>query len=96
MSVRATTLDLVSEILAAMTKPSLFSLPLLGALAFGCAGVSPAPPDAEMFEIHEIATGTARHQTVLTGSFGTGAALAVVNMDENGRQRVQFHGFDWS
>ena len=99
MPVRATTLDLVSEILAAMTKPSLFSPPLLGALVFGCAAVSPAPPGAEMFEIHEIATGTARHQTVLTGSFGTGAALAVVNMDENGRQRVQFHGFDgddWS
>ena len=82
-----------------MKSPSTFLLTLLGALAFNAAGSSPAPPDAEMFAIHEIESGVARHQTVVAGSFGATAALATVDMDESGRQRVQFYGFngdDWS
>lgn len=77
-----------------MKSPSTFLLTLLGALAFDAAGTSPAPPDADMFAIHEIESGVARHQTVLTGSFGAGAALALVDMDENGQQRVQLYGLD--
>lgn len=90
---------LVVQALAPMKRPSIFLSILLGALAFDAAGISPAQPGAEMFAIHEIKTGVARHQTVLTGSFGATAALATVDMDESGRQRVQFYGFngdDWS
>lgn len=82
-----------------MKKLAISSLPLIGALASGCASMSPASPDPELFSIHEIATGGAHHQTLLTGSFGLGAALAMVNMDETGQQRLQLYGFDgddWS
>ena len=47
-----------------------------------------------MFAVHEIATGVADHQTLLTGSFGADMALAAVNIDEVGEKRVQFYGFD--
>ena len=82
-----------------MTRPSIFTLPFLGALAIGCV-VTPVTSSAnEMFTVHEFATGTARHQTVLAGSFGSGTALAVVDTEETGQQNVQFFAFgggDWS
>ncbi|MDE0053000.1 MAG: VCBS repeat-containing protein [Gammaproteobacteria bacterium] len=82
-----------------MTRPSIFTLPFLGALAIGCV-VTPAMSSANgMFTAHEFATGTAPHQTFLTGSFGGGTALAVVGMEETGQQHVQFYGLDgddWS
>ncbi|MDE0451744.1 MAG: VCBS repeat-containing protein [Gammaproteobacteria bacterium] len=81
-----------------MTRPSI-TLPFLGAVAIGCV-VTPTMSSAkEMFRVHEFATGTARHQTVLAGSFSSGTALAVVDMEETGQQNVQFFGFDggdWS
>ncbi len=82
-----------------MKKPSIFVLPFLGAMALGRVGISATPSTEGMFTIHEIETGTALHQTVLAGSFSAGAALAVVDMDETGQQRVQLYGFDgdeWS
>ena len=82
-----------------MTRPLIFTVPFLGALAIGCI-VTPAVYCADViFTVHEFATGTARHQTALTGSFGGGATLTVVDMEETGQQRVQFYRFDgddWS
>ena len=78
-----------------MKKPSILALTLLWTL---CAGAA-AEAGGSMFAVHEIATGTAHHQTLLTGSFGAGTSFAVVNVDDNGAQRVQFYGFDgtgWS
>ncbi|MCY3821230.1 MAG: VCBS repeat-containing protein [Gammaproteobacteria bacterium] len=82
-----------------MKRPSILTVPFLGALAIGCV-VTPAVYCAnEMFTVHEFATGTARHQTALAGSFGGGTALVVVDMEETGQQHVQIYGFDgddWS
>ena len=77
-----------------MKRSSICALPLLGALALGCFAKSAAASADGLFTVHEIETGTARHQTLLTGSFGAGAALALVDVDENGRQRVQLYGLD--
>ena len=82
-----------------MKKRPILVPPFLGALALGCIGTSATATADGMFTVHEIETGTAFHQTVLTGSFSAGAALAVVDMDATGQQRVQFYGFDgdeWS
>ncbi len=82
-----------------MTKPPIRTLAIHGALAIGCI-VTPTMSSANgMFTVHEFETGSARHQTVLTGSFGSGTALAVVDMEETGQQQVQFYEFDggdWS
>ncbi len=82
-----------------MTRPSFFTLSFLGALAIGCVATPSMSSANEMFAIHEFATGAARHQTVLAGSFGGSTSLAIAGMEETGLQHVQFYGFDgddWS
>ena len=76
-------------------KHSMVSITLLAALV--CAGQT--NDAAPKFAIHEIKTGVAVHQTLLTGHFGPGMALAVVNTDASGATSVKFYGFDgghWS
>ena len=66
----------------------------------GC--LTPAIADAPRelaevtFEQHEIALGSAHHQTVLTGFFlgGAMADLAVVSVDESGDRRLRIHTFE--
>ena len=95
MAFKSTTLDSRSsrKSQAAVKQPSI--LPLL-ILLLGLLWVGPAAADAGMFTIHEITTGRADRQTLLTGAFGAGTPLATVNVNENGRHRVQFYGFDGS
>ncbi len=61
---------------------------------------STAKPDADRggvdFEQYEIATGSAKHQTVLTGSFlGDAAAqIAVVSVERDDERRLRIYRFD--
>ncbi len=82
-----------------MKRPFVSGLLCVGTLALAHTTGSAAPPDSGLFTIHEIETGTADHQTVLTGNLGTGAHLAMVDTNVNGEQRVRLYGFDgdaWS
>ena len=82
-----------------MKRPCTFGLLCVGTLALSHASVSAAPPDSELFLIHEIETGIADHQTVLAGNLGAVARLAMVDTHSTGEQRVQLYGFDgdtWS
>lgn len=75
-------------------------LPLVCALALGCAGVVAEPSDA-LFDIHEIDTGSAKHQTLLTGSFTAPGSveLAVIDVSVGGKRELTLHRLDgdvWS
>ena len=50
------------------------------------------PPAAFSFKQHEIVTGSAKHQTVLTGFLmgGTIAELAMVDIDENNTRQTAY------
>ena len=73
-------------------RRSLFTILIFGVLLSGCSGLSSQAvdpmrsiPSELTFEPYEIVTGTAKHQTVLTG-FLLGspiAELVVVSVDEN-------------
>ena len=54
----------------------------------------PAPPEFT-FDQYEVATGAAKHQTVLIGFFlgGTIAELATVDVDENGNRQLRIYAF---
>lgn len=82
---------------------SLFAILVLSVLLSGCSallGKKVAPmafaDDALTFEEHEIVTGSAKHQTVLTGFFlgGDLAELAVVNSDGKGNRYLRIYAFD--
>ena len=82
---------------------SLFAILILSVLLSGCSGllgkkVAPiaSVDDALTFEEHEIVTGPAKHQTVLTGFFlgGDLAELAVVNSDGKGNRYLRIYAFD--
>ena len=82
---------------------SLFAILVLSVLLSGCSGllgkkVAPmaSADDALTFEEHEIITGPAKHQTVLTGFFlGSDLAeLAVVNSDGKGNRYLRIYAFD--
>ena len=76
---------------------------IFGVFLAGCSGLFgqeadpmlPAPTEFA-FEQYEIATGAAKHQTVLTGFlFGdTTAELVVANIDEEDDRRLQIYAFD--
>ena len=77
---------------------------LAAIMAVGCLTPVVAEVPHEMvkvaFEQHEIALGTAKRQTILTGFFlgGGMADVAVVSVDENGDRRLriyEFRGGSW-
>ena len=75
-------------------------LPLICTLASGCAGVVVEPPD-DLFDLHEIDTGSAEHQTLLVGSFTAPGSveLAVIDVLDGGRRELTLHrldGDDWN
>ena len=80
----------------------LFSILVLGIFPSGCSGLfgkSAAPirhAAAEFtFRQYEVVTGTAKHQTVLTGFFlgGNFAELAVVNTKKNKSRHLNIYAF---
>lgn len=81
----------------------LFSMLVFGVCLSGCSGllgkeVDPMmPASAELaFEQHEVVTGAAKRQTVLTGFLlgGTVAELAIVNIDENDNRSLRIYAFN--
>ena len=75
---------------------------VFGAFLSSCLGLSnktidpivPAPAEFT-FDEYEVATGAAKHQTVLIGFFlgGTLAELAMVDVDENGNRQLRIYAF---
>ncbi len=67
---------------------------VLGALLGG--GVTSAPAQDVTFERHEVVTGSAPRQTLLTGFLlgGPVADLATVTVDGGGERTVRIYGFD--
>ena len=84
-------------------RRSLFSILVFGVLLSGCSGllakdIAPIQRSAAelTFEQHEVVTGTAKHQTVLTGFLlgGAIADLAVVSIDENNDRHLYIYAFN--
>jgi hypothetical protein len=76
-----------------MLPHAVAGLVLVGAFLSGCT--TPAFTD-DLFEQHEVVTGTAERQTVLTGSLlgDAVAELAVVEIDENDDRRLRIYALD--
>ncbi len=84
------------------SRRSLFSVLVLGIFLSGCSGLlgkktalMASAPVQPTFEQHEIDTGTAKRQTVLTG-FLLGNAIAeivVVTVDENEKRHLHIYAF---
>ena len=83
-------------------RRSLFSILVLGVFLSGCSDLfgeeveQTKPAAAEFtFEQYEILTGSAKHQTVLTGFLlgGAIAELAVVHIDENNDRHLRIYAF---
>ena len=82
-------------------RRNLFFILVFGVCLLSCSGrsnegVAPTtmPASTEFsFKEYEVETGTAKHQTVLTGSFldGDCADFAVVNVDENGNRYLHIY-----
>ena len=74
-------------------RRSLFSMLVLGLWLSGCvaARAKVMEPPAVTFDQHEVVTGSAKRQTVLTGFLlgGAVADLAVLNVDANGERRLR-------
>ena len=67
------------------------------ALARAVPAISSSPaPGQVTFEQYEVVTGTAKRQTVLTGSLlgGAIAEIGVVNVDDNDDRRLRIYAFD--
>ena len=83
-------------------RRNLFPILVLCVFLSSCFGLSntvidpmvPAPAEFT-FDQYEVATGAAKHQTVLIGFFlgGTIAELAMVGVDENGNQQLRIYAF---
>jgi hypothetical protein len=73
-----------------------FCILLLAVLLAGCTTQPVAKPAEDLFEHYEVSTGTAHHQTVLTGFFlgSETAELVVLDISESGKRRVQMYGLD--
>ena len=84
------------------SRGSLFFIFVLSVFLSGCSGLlgekvipMASDPVEFTFEQHEIDTGPAKHQTVLTG-FLLGNAIAeivVVNIDENDKRHLRIYAF---
>ncbi len=82
---------------------SRFFMLVFGVFLSGCSGLfgkevdpmSPAPTRYS-FEQHEVITGAAKHQTVLTGFLlgDATAELVVVNIDKEDNRRLHIYAFD--
>ena len=87
-------------------RQSLFFILVLGVGLSSCSGRSNKggtptmmPASTEFtFGQHEVVTGTAKHQTVLTGFFldGDFAELAVVSIEKNKNRHLHIYGFSGS
>ena len=85
------------------SQRSLFSITVFSVFLLGCSvlpntavdSLASAPTEFT-FEQHEVVTGSAKHQTVLTGFLlgGPIAELAVVHIDEDNNRRLRIHAFD--
>ena len=78
-----------------MYRRGLFSILVAGVFLSGCLWPAPAQFTDALFEQHEIVTGFAQNQTVLTG-FLLGDAVAdvaVVHIDEGGDRRLRIYAF---
>lgn len=83
-------------------RRSLFAILIFGVFLSSCAGLSnqvvdpmvPAPAEFT-FDQYEVATGPAKHQTVLTGFFlgGSIAEFAVIDVDESGNRQLRIYAF---
>ena len=83
-------------------RRSLFAILIFGVFLSSCAGLSnqavdpmvPAPAKFT-FDQYEVATGPAKHQTVLTGFFlgGSIAEFAVIDVDESGNRQLRIYAF---
>ena len=82
---------------------SRFFMLIFGVFLSGCSGLfvqeadpmSPVPTEFT-FERHEVVTGAAKHQTVLTGFLlgDATAELVVVNINEEDKRRLHIYAFD--
>ncbi|MCY4401098.1 MAG: VCBS repeat-containing protein [Candidatus Poribacteria bacterium] len=82
---------------------SMFYILIIGVCLSGCSGKQNEASDSAMpmstkiaFDHHEVVTGTADHQTVLTGFFlgNSIAELAVVNINQNNNRLLRIYVFD--
>ena len=86
-----------------VARRNLFFILFFGVCLSGCSGrsneaIAPTtmPASTEFtFGQHEVTTGTAKHQTVLTGFFFDGdfAELAVVNTEKNKNRHLHIYAF---
>ncbi len=69
---------------------------VLGALATGCAKAAATEAADSLFEQYEVATGVAKHQTVLSGFLlgGATAELVLAHINDTGDRRLRLVGFD--
>ena len=79
---------------------SLIFLTVFNVSLIGCSGtleknVQPILPNPYTFEQHEILTGSAKHQTILTGFLlnGDTAEIVVVNIDEDKQRNLRLYSF---
>ena len=79
-----------------MNVTSMVAVPVLFALAGGCAAPMAPQSGDGLFELHEIVTEAAEHQIVLPGSFSrtAGPEIAILVVDPTGGPRLQLYGFD--
>ena len=79
-----------------MNVTSMVAVPVLFALAGGCAAPMAPQSGDGLFELHEIVTEAAEHQIVLPGSFSrtAGPEIAILVVDPTGGRRLQLYGFD--
>ena len=80
---------------AAMTRRLFFTL-VVGVLLSGCMRTAAQVQfNDDLFQLHEVVTGVATRQSVLTGFLlgGARAELAVVNIDENDDRHLRIYAF---
>ena len=80
---------------ATMTR-NLFFMLVVGGLLSGCMRTAAQVPfNDDLFRLHEVVTGVATRQSVLTGFLLGGARteLAVVNIDENDDRHLRIYAF---
>lgn len=79
----------------AIRERRVMATTMIGFVVVGITGIGTAS-ESELFDIYEIDTGSAEHQTVLTGSFTDSGKveLATINTDDTGNRNVTVFRFD--
>ncbi len=74
----------------------VFCISLLGCSKTLKKNVQPLPPNPYSFEQYEILTGSAKHQSILTGFLlnGETADIAVLNIDEDNARHLSIYSFN--